>query len=44
MNCSYKDRDGKFDEFWDEAENIILELCIPDERRNDSALYKSRSF
>ena len=44
MNCSYKDREGQFDEFWDEAENILIELCIPDERRKDSALYKSRSI
>ena len=44
MTSSYKDREGKFDEFWVEAANVLDELCVPDERRQNSVLHKSRNI
>ena len=41
MTSSYKDREGKFEKFWDEAANILEELCVPDERRQNNVLHKS---
>ena len=43
VTFSSKDRQGKFDELWDEAANTFDELCIRDERRKDSVLHKSKN-
>ena len=44
MTNSYKEREGKFNEFW-QATNIILdENFIPDERRKDQILHRSSNI
>ena len=41
MTNSYKEREGKFNEFWQATNTILDENFIPDERRKDQILHRS---